>query len=292
MIAHVAEAGEARGRVVLALDSCESSPTALEAAVRVAQAFNSEIESLFVEQQELMRLARFPFAREVSLTGRAVRPMTPERIERDIRLMQQAVSREIEALARAAEVPLRRRVVSGGPVAAVQAACAECGPWNVIALAEPLGPRVAAMLAELWDSIADATGIVLVGPKARRTHGPVVLAVERADALTSMLHAAERLARVTGGDVVVLPLSAEEPALAHLEGEIRLALAGRSAIRIADAGRTGGHPEAVAEAFRRLACGFVIAEFGGIVLPGGGQAGVVALQLECPLFVVRYSLID
>ena len=50
MIAHVAEAGEDRGRVVLRLGSSgRLSDIALEAAMRVAQAFQSEIESVFVE---------------------------------------------------------------------------------------------------------------------------------------------------------------------------------------------------------------------------------------------------
>ena len=50
MIAHVAETGENRGRVVLQLGSAHPSAIALEAAVRIAQAFQSEIESVFVQQ--------------------------------------------------------------------------------------------------------------------------------------------------------------------------------------------------------------------------------------------------
>ena len=58
MIAHVAQTGEDRGRVVLQLRSGRPSAIALQAAVRVAQAFNSEIESLFVQDQQLLDLAQ------------------------------------------------------------------------------------------------------------------------------------------------------------------------------------------------------------------------------------------
>ena len=69
MIAHVAEMGEDRGRVVLHLRSGRPSTVALEAAVRVARAFGSEIESLFVEDEQLFDCAAYGFVREVSLSG-------------------------------------------------------------------------------------------------------------------------------------------------------------------------------------------------------------------------------
>ena len=44
------------------------------------------------------------------------------------------------ALARSADVPLRSRVVRDEPLRALSIACAESGPWNVVALAEPFAP--------------------------------------------------------------------------------------------------------------------------------------------------------
>ena len=76
MIAHVAQTGEDRGRVVLQLGSAHPSAIALEAAVRVARAFQSEIESLFVEDTQLFDCAAYGFVREVSLTGHQRRVMS------------------------------------------------------------------------------------------------------------------------------------------------------------------------------------------------------------------------
>ena len=71
MIAHVAQSGEDRGRVVLHLRSSHPSTMAVEAALRVARAFGSDLESLFVEDEQLFDCAAYSFAREVSLSGAA-----------------------------------------------------------------------------------------------------------------------------------------------------------------------------------------------------------------------------
>src|SRR5690349_23094669 len=76
MIAHVAETGENQGRVVLQLGSVHPSAIALEAAVRIAQAFQSEIESVFVEDEQLFDCAAYNFVREVSLSGRHSRAVS------------------------------------------------------------------------------------------------------------------------------------------------------------------------------------------------------------------------
>ena len=63
--------------------------------------------------------------------------MTRDAVARDMHLASIGARRQIEALARRAEVPLRSRVVRDEPLRALSIACAETGPWNVVALAEP-----------------------------------------------------------------------------------------------------------------------------------------------------------
>ena len=86
-------------------------------------------------------------------------------------------------------MPLRSRVVRDEPLRALSIACAETGPWNVVALAEPFTGSTSEMLKQLLIEIAGATGLVLVGPRARRTTGPAIVAVEDIDHLPSMLKA-------------------------------------------------------------------------------------------------------
>lgn len=286
MIMHVAEAGEQRGRVVLHITSGHPNPVALEAAVRIAQAFHSEIESLFVEDLQLYDMASYPFAREISLTG-ARRALSREAIERDLQLTARALRRRVEALARAANVPLRARVVRDDPVQALAKACAEDGPWNVVALADVLSPGQGLRVCELFANVGGYTGLMLVGPKARRTSGPVIAVVESPDHLQPMLRAAERMAGVTGGEVMVMLLADGPDRGQWLEEQVRLALGAQSKVALISYQIDRGAPAALAEVIRRLKTGFLIGHFGGILVPMHGDLRDLVTALECPLFLMR-----
>jgi hypothetical protein len=287
MIAHVAQSGEDRGRVVLQLGSANPSSIALEAAVRIARAFQSEIESLFVEDAQLFDCAAYGFVREVSLTGRQRRVMSAAAMTRDLQLAAQAARRQLEALARRAEVPLRTRVVRDEPLRALSIACAESGPWNVVALAEPFAAGNSVLLKQLLVEIPGTTGLVMVGPKAQRVSGPAVAAVEDAERLPAMLRTAERLASVDGAPVVLLLVASDEERLGRIEEQARLVVGAREDVRIEVAEAAHGEAAVIAEALRRLRAGFVICQFGGLVVPDAGDLKPLASVLECPLLLVR-----
>ena len=119
-------------------------------------------------------------------------------------------------------MPLRSRVVRDEPLRALSIACAETGPWNVVALAEPFTGSTGGMLKQLLVEIAGATGLVLVGPKARRTTGPTIIAIEDIDRLPSMLNAAERLAALDGSEVILLLVASDDERLHWMDGQARL----------------------------------------------------------------------
>lgn len=287
MIMHVAEAGERRGRVVLHIASGHPNAIAIEAAVRIAQAFNSEIESLFVEDLQLYDLASYPFAREISLSSARSRTISRDDIEKEMRLCGQSLQRRVETLARAAEVPLRAKVVRDDPVQALAKACAEDGPWNVVALADALPPGQGARLCELFNTVAGTTGLMLVGPKARRTRGPIIAVVETPEHLQPMLRAGERMARVLGGDVMLMLVSDSQSADEWLDGQVRLALGEQSRMRLLHYRADQSAPAALAEVIRRLNGGFVIGHFGGLLVPADGDLRDLVAALECPLFLMR-----
>jgi hypothetical protein len=287
MIMHVAEAGEQRGRVVLQLRSGQPHDVALAAAFRIAQAFRSEIESLFVEDRQLLELAGFPFAREISLSGRRTRALSREDMARELRLMAHAICRQVERRAMAAEVPLRRRIVCDDPVAALATACAENGPWNVVALADPVMPGDGDALRLIFDSVTATTGLVIVGPHAKRSEGPVVAVIEDMGHLEPMVRSALRLLREEGEEITVLLIAEDEYKGHWMEAQARLALGSTPGVRI----RLGADPRGAgvvfAEDLRRLDPGFVIAQFGGMLIPAEGDLKHLAASLECPLFLMR-----
>ncbi len=284
MIAHVAEAGESKGRVVLQFCSNSPSPIALEAAVRIAQAYNSEVESLFIEDQNLLHLASFPFAREVSFAGKA-RQISVDSLEREMRQAFRGLYHRIERLAGAAEVPVTRRIVRDDPIQALQAACTDCGPWNLVALADPFSASSFASLARLFERVTDATGLLLVGPAARRSGGRIVIMSDAGDDLANLMRVARRLAAIDNADIRLALVSDNESGLRELEAHARLVLAEDEGLQITTAVLASGH-EAGTEILRRLVPGFVITRFGGLLVPIDSNLRSLS-TLECPLLLVR-----
>lgn len=287
MILHVAEAGEQRGRVVLQLSSHEPNAFALQAALRIAQAFRSEIESLFVEDYQLAELAGFSFAREVSLCGRRTRTLTPDSMAREMYLAAQAVVRRVEGLARAADVPCRRTIVRDEPIRALASACAEHGPWNVIAFGDAFNPANREALRQVFEQVTGTTGLVLVGPGAKRTDGPIVAAVEDMGRLEPMLRSAQRLLREEGEEVTLLLIADDAYKGQWMEDQARLALGDTPGVSFVGAFDGHGSGAVIAELLRRLGAGFVIAQFGGILVPEDGDLRHLASGLECPMFLMR-----
>jgi hypothetical protein len=287
MIAHVAESGEDRGRVVLHLRSGRPSQVALEAAVRVARAFGSDLESIFVEDEQLFDCAAYGFVREVSFSGQHRGTISLDGMMRDLHLAAQGARRQVEAVARRAEVPLRCRVVRDEPLRALSIACTETGPWNVVALGEPFTGGTGATLKQLLLEVAGSTGLVAVGPGARRVTGDIVVALEDSARLPDMLRAAERLAALDGNQIVLLLVAPDEERLAQIDGEARLVVEAREGVRIQWAAVARGEAAVIAEALRQLRSGMILCQFGGLVVPDEGDLRPLASVLECPLFLVR-----
>jgi hypothetical protein len=300
MIAHVAEADEQRGRVVLWLGAnAETQDTAVDAALRLAQAFGSEMESLFIADDQLFDLAELPFAREISLSGRRSRVLSSSTLAQDLKQHASALQRRVLARARSASVKAHARVVRAEPVQALAQACTENGPWNVVTVGSPIrrGSRSRGKngraapgdfgVAELFDAIHGTTGIVVAGPRAQRTSGPVIAVVEEIERLVPMMRAAERIASATGGDARLWLLEHDRGREEWMEGQIRLALASYPSQKLDVIDMTRHSAGDVAGMMRRQGAGFVITRFGGRLAPDGDMVAPLAEELEGPLMLVR-----
>lgn len=287
MIAHVAQSGEDRGRVVLHIGTGEPHAIAVQAALRIARAFGSEIESLFVEDEQLFDCASYAFAREIPLSGTQSRPLSRDDLMRNLHFAEQGARRRIEELARKADVPLRCTIVRDESTRALTIACAERGPWNVVALAEPFKAGNGPQLKHLLKEVVGTTGFVIVGPRARRVTGPIVVAVEDTAYLPDMLRAAEKLAALDEESVVLLLIAPNQEQLERIDGETRLVVEAHPNVRIQWSAVSHGASAVVAETLRRLHGGTVVCRFGGQVVSDEDDLGPLAAALECPLFLVR-----
>ncbi len=80
----------ALGRITITFAATESQPRSLEAITRLAASFSSEVSGVFIEDSDMLRAARLPFALEVCRATNRVRPADLVEIERS--LNQRAVS--------------------------------------------------------------------------------------------------------------------------------------------------------------------------------------------------------
>lgn len=86
-------------RIVVPLDAASENRAAIDAAARLAHRWGAELHGVFVEDNDLLHLARLPFARQVSI-GVGVEPLTAEQVERQLRAFAARARIEVEAAAR------------------------------------------------------------------------------------------------------------------------------------------------------------------------------------------------
>ena len=287
MTAHVAEAGEARGRVVLRFSAGMPNQVAIDAAVHVARAFDAEVENLYVEDVQAVDFAGFSFAREIPLRGGTARQVSPHAVHSDFRSAFSHARRTVADATRRAHVPVSETFVQDDPVQALVSACARTGPWNLVAFAEPFSPLTGTGVEAVFERDLDATGAVVVGPKARTQDGPVVVAIDDAQHAEAMLRAAERIAGSNESEVVILLVAENRTGLRRLDAGVREMLADRDDIRIGLAEVTFGQTAIVAEAVRRIGGRFLVVQYGGMAAPKGNGQRALTMALECPVLLVR-----
>ncbi len=294
MIAHVAEAGEGRGRVLVQLGcSGELSSTAIAAAVHVARAFGSEIEVLFVEDRQLLDLASYGFMREISHSGRVQRALTASAMATELGHLATSLERQMRRVVEGAGIVFRSAVLSDEPVRATAAACAEAGPWNVVTLATPLKGNEAGLIERLFSEVSEFTGLVVAGgaqrsfAAPRALTGPVVALIEDLEHVQPMMRTAERLAEAGELPIHLILAAESQEAVDWLEDQSRLALGGELPAVLATAVIAHFDSFRAADEIGRHRAGFVLARWGGRLAPVDGDLGPLARLIDAPVLLTR-----
>ena len=152
-------------RIVVGLDFAPHSQPALAAAAMLAGDLDAELDALFVESEELHRLAGMPFARETGHATAAARPIDPAALERSLRAHADEARRALTALAGPRALRWTLRVTRGSVTEEV--------------LAASLDADLAIMGVPGWSAQAlrlatGAPSTLLVLPPSGRVRGPLV----------------------------------------------------------------------------------------------------------------------
>jgi len=270
-------------RIVVALDTSADSLAALHTAAHLAAGLSAELHGLFVEDDNLVRLARLPFACEL---GRAVAPrrLESEGVERQLRLVAAEARRALEQEAASRRVACTFRVARGQVAREVVAAAGEGDLLILGRVSRPILPGLPSGSTARAAATGAASSVLLLARVAALGR-PVVVAYDSSALAHRVLALSVRLARLQEASITLLlpPLARGERAALEEEAAATLLAAGLD-FTLHPLERTGA--PAVAAAVEGTA--------GGLLVLGGDNRVVspeelapLMDRLTCPLLVVR-----
>jgi nucleotide-binding universal stress UspA family protein len=112
-------------RILVALDASPTSRFAIRTAVDLAERFEAELVGLFVEDVNLLRVARLPFVREVGAFSLSARRLDPNDLQRQLRAQAEQMRRSLAVAAELRGITWEFRVKHGPVALEVMAAGAD-----------------------------------------------------------------------------------------------------------------------------------------------------------------------
>lgn len=264
-------------RILLALDASVHSSTLLEATIRLAAMLDVELQALFVEDINLLRLAGLPFARETRLTSATTRRLQHPEMERALRAQAGRAQEELAAAATRLNVRWSFRVTRGTAAAEVAEAALQT---DLVAFT--LSPGTWARLTH-----AEAAAETLLAlPPGAGLRPPFVAVYDGTPPSVRALALAAQLAQPEDGELLVLIAAPGEEARAPLynEAEERLKEIGVSGahLRVLPAADTA----ALASAVRFARAGTLVLAANSPLLAGGAVLRLLE-RLGCAALLVR-----
>ncbi|MGF1649518.1 MAG: hypothetical protein ACFCUN_03630 [Hyphomicrobiaceae bacterium] len=199
MIAHVAEATEAKGRVIVRLTG-DREAGAVRAAFEIAEAYAAAVELLVVDDENIERALRFPFVRTLSFHGRETFRVSPRFHAVGHHKLVSDAERLARRLSEERNVAFKASVSTDDPRRAISVACAAEGPWNLVVLPAADHRRSLAEARAILDEDLGATAVALIPPSGNQdrlyARNPASLAVllEDVGSISALLQAADRFA--------------------------------------------------------------------------------------------------
>jgi len=288
MMAHVAEAGEASGRVLFWVEEGEAQiEPAAHAAVRFASSFNAEIETVVINHDALMRAGALKSSTLVA------HPHAPPRAEKGLDRVEAVQSlltlrhrRTVEHAARRHGVLCRHSQTVGEPIDRLAEFCLVRGPWNIVVLSPPASEATEQQVGAIFANVSGATGIVIAPKRIENPEGEIVVVIEDAERLSAMLRVAGRLKGLCGRVRMLLAVDRRED-LAELEAAVRIMTTNHAGLEVVPMGPMLGVAGALDDTLRQMRPGFVIACFGGTLLPTARALTRTVSMAAAPFLLVR-----
>lgn len=197
-------------RILVALDVSPHSLAALDAAAELAARLDAELIGLFVEDVRLLRLAEFPYARQLRYFAAAGAPLVRTEIESELRAQSEQARRALADAAGRAHIHWSFRTVRGEVTAELIAAAREADLVAIGRCGWSMGGRLRVGSTALGLVAGTIPVLVLSGPPAV-PYAQVLVHYDGSPSARHRVLAAAELAR--GGPMgITLLLAATDPA--------------------------------------------------------------------------------
>jgi nucleotide-binding universal stress UspA family protein len=215
--------------ILVALDASAHSLAALEAAADLAAAVQAEMEGLFVEDIDLIRLASLPCTREVRHTA-SLAALDLEQMERALKAQAAEARQALAAAARRAHVQWSFRVARGRVAHEVLAAAAAADLVTLGKQGRSRNPQARLGSTALRALAGAPAALLLVEHRRAGVRGlrPVLVVYDGSEVAGRALEAAARLAEAGGVSLTVILLADDSDALRDLKLAVAHALEERS----------------------------------------------------------------
>jgi nucleotide-binding universal stress UspA family protein len=189
-------------RIVVALDAASENRAAIDTAVRLAALWKAPLHGVFVEDDDLLRLANLPFARQVSL-GTGVEHLTVQQTERQLRAFAEHARREVAAAAQRRGIAWSFDIVRGVP--GMHATGVAENDFLVAGVAtRPIGGHFR-LECRWWSAIEPGNSSFLLSSRNWSQRDTVIAVIQnRGPIAERLLDTAARLAEANGGELMVI----------------------------------------------------------------------------------------
>jgi nucleotide-binding universal stress UspA family protein len=195
-------------RILVALDASPHSQAALDAAAQLAARFKADLQGMFVEDINLLRLADWPLAREVGLHTAARRRLDAQGLQRQLRAQARRVQQRLAAIAERDRLQFSFRVARGTISSELLAASSEV---DLVILGRSGGSlhRKGQLGSTARAIISGAPALTLILQEGTCLGLPVMVVYDGSRLAQKALSAAVLLARAQEGSVTVVIMDGE-----------------------------------------------------------------------------------
>jgi hypothetical protein len=267
-------------RVVVALDATSESRTAIATAARLAARWKAHLHGVFVEDDDLIRLANLPFARQVTL-GFGVERLSLQQARRQMHAFAGRARHELAAAAQRHHVEWSFEIVHDA--AASRIGTAEVTDFLVFGTAtRPIGGHFR-VECRWWSMVEPGTSSLLLAHRDWREGTVVAVLDDRGPASERLVAVAAQLAEAGSGALTLIcaPELAGEPGFKIWLDDSLAGLAVEAELDLAPT-----EPVALTRRIAQLNCR-IVALASGTPHARPEQLRALIAKLACDVLVVR-----